>query len=93
MKQIVHVGSPIPEDEIREELGRAEAKFPLWPVDAIHGAAIVAEEAGEVVKAALHFSYDSGHIDDLRSELIQTAAMAIRFLAFIEKHRVSIFEE
>ena len=35
---------------IEEELIRARDKFPKWPVDPIHAAAIVSEEAGELVQ-------------------------------------------
>ncbi len=35
------------------ELRYAERKFPGWPEDPVHAAAILAEEAGELVKAAL----------------------------------------
>ena len=66
------------------EVLRAEEKFPCWPVDAVHGTAIMAEEAGEAVKAALDWHYGRGHIDQLRKELIQTAAMVVRGLLAID---------
>lgn len=72
---------------ILEELERAERKFPTWPDDVVHGVAIVAEEAGEAVKAALQYYYGSVfHADDLREELIQTAAMALSMLEYLECH-------
>lgn len=79
--------------EIREEMDRAEAKFPGWPVDPVHGAAIVAEEAGEALQAALDYFYGRSDERALRKELIQTAAMALRFLKnfdisiLAQKHR------
>lgn len=66
--------------EVCQEILRAEKKFPGWPADTVHGAAIVAEEAGEAVKAALDFHYGRGDERQLRKELIHTAAMAMRFL-------------
>lgn len=63
-----------------QELERAEAKHPAYPPDPIHAAAILAEEAGEVVKAALQFTYEGGTLVDMEKEAIQTGAMAIRFL-------------
>lgn len=63
------------------ELKRAEEKFPGWPRDPVHGAAIVAEEAGELQKAALDFYYDRHvGIDEMRKEAAHTAAMGLRFL-------------
>lgn len=67
--------------EIEKELERAKAKFPGWPsLQPIHCAAIVAEEAGELVQAALQFEYEGGDKENMKSEAIQTAAMCIRFL-------------
>ena len=67
---------------ILAELERAEAKFPKWPTDWIHAAAIVAEEAGELTRASLKLTYEDRTLSfhDLETEAIQTAAMAIRFL-------------
>lgn len=65
---------------LNEEMERAKAKFPWWPEDQIHAAAIVAEEAGELLRAALQCKYENGSIEKVRKEAIQTATMAIRFL-------------
>lgn len=62
------------------DLDSAQEKFPEWPKDHIHKAAIVAEEAGELVQAALKHTYEGGRYYDMHSEALQTAAMAIRFL-------------
>ncbi len=62
------------------ELYRAEEKHPEWPEDVIHRAAIVAEESGELVQAALQNVYESGSKEHMIEEAIQTAAMALRFL-------------
>ena len=40
-------------EEILTELNRARTKFPTWPGDPIHAAAVVAEESGELVQASL----------------------------------------
>lgn len=64
------------------ELKKAEEKFPGWPTDPIHAAAIVAEEAGELVQAAIDFTYSDdlpGHWQ-MEEEAAQCAAMGIRFL-------------
>ncbi|MGW8257953.1 MAG: hypothetical protein ACWGMZ_10745, partial [Thermoguttaceae bacterium] len=65
---------------ISDELKRAKAKWPGWPTDPVHAAAIVAEEAGELVQAALQCTYEGSHSQKMVDEAIQVAAMAIRFL-------------
>lgn len=65
---------------ITAELAKAKVKFPEWPTDPIHAAAIVAEESGELTRAALQFEYQHGNRVAMFDEAIQTAAMAIRFL-------------
>ena len=68
-------------DLIFAELKKAEDKFPGWPDDPVHGAAILAEEAGELVKASLDFYYGRyDEIDLMEKEAAQVGAMAIRFL-------------
>lgn len=68
--------------DILAELQRAGAKFPTWPVDPIHAATVVGEEAGEILKETLQAVYEphKGTMDHARAEAIQTAAMAIRFV-------------
>ncbi len=64
---------------IWEELQLAQKKFPKWPTDHIHGAAIVGEEAGEILKAALQLTYEGSSSSDVIKETIQTATMSFRF--------------
>lgn len=66
--------------DILNELERAETKFPTWPDNIIEQAAIVSEESGELIRAALQVKYEGGNIEDCRKEAVQTAAMCIRFL-------------
>jgi hypothetical protein len=63
-----------------EELAKAEYLHPKWPKDEIHAAAIVGEEAGELIRASLQNTYGGGKVSAMRKEAIQTGAMAIRFL-------------
>lgn len=72
---------------IISELETAKLKFPLWPDDPIHAAAIVAEESGELVRATVRHVYEEGPEDEIQTEAIQTAAMCIRLLeAFDSNH-------
>lgn len=67
--------------DILKEVERAETLHPNWPNDPIHGAAIVGEESGELIKAAIDFEYHSSPAADMETEAIQVAATAIRLLA------------
>ena len=62
------------------EVNRAKEIHPEWPDDVIHAVAIVAEESGEAVRAALNYAYHGGAKKDIKTELIQTAATCIRAL-------------
>ena len=73
---------------IARELIRAQQKHPGWPNDPVHAAAVVAEEAGELVQACLDMTYGvpPGHprhfeIEDAAfNEAVQVGAMAVRFM-------------
>ncbi|UOE48012.1 hypothetical protein MTO98_26735 [Mucilaginibacter sp. SMC90] len=67
-------------NEVIIEVNRAERKHPEWPEDKIHAAAIVGEESGELVRAALQHKYEGGGVEEIRREAIQTAATCIRLL-------------
>lgn len=67
--------------KINIELGKAKKKHPNWPHDLLHQIAIVNEESGEATKAVLHYAYENGSEEDIKKELIQTAAMCIRMLS------------
>ena len=62
------------------EIERAESKFPGWPQDPVHAAAVVVEESGELMQAALNHTYHWAKAENMEAEAVQTAAMAIRFL-------------
>jgi len=72
---------------ILKELRKAEEKHPIWPLDLIHSVAIVNEESGEAIKAALNHTYENKPLSDVVNELIQTGAMVIRCLNNIEKFK------
>lgn len=66
---------------IDAEVERARKKHPTWPKgDPLFAAAIVMEEAGELMRAAVQFRGEGGALELCDEEAIQTAAMCIRFL-------------
>lgn len=65
---------------IRDELYKAEHKHPTYPDDIFKQLAIMNEEAGETTKACLHYIDEGGTLEDVKKELIQTAAMCVRML-------------
>jgi hypothetical protein len=67
-------------DAILKELERAEKLHPTWPMSTVDQVAIMMEEAGESIRAALNYKYHGGSIDEVRTELIQTGAMCVRCL-------------
>ena len=72
-------------DLVLTELARAERLHPDWPTDLVHAAGIVAEESGELIRAALRFQYrEGGTLEDVRTEAVQTATTAIRLLMNLE---------
>lgn len=78
---------------VMKELDRAKTKFPSWPTDPIHAAAIVQEEAGELVRAVLQWTYECDRRTEAEDEAIQTAAMAIRFLLHFRDYRTRESEQ
>jgi NTP pyrophosphatase (non-canonical NTP hydrolase) len=63
------------------ELESAKKKFPkMESYDIVHQVAVMNEEAGESIKAALQLYYEKGTIEELKKELIQTGAMVFRIL-------------
>lgn len=68
---------------IEAELQRAKRKHPEYPDNVFKQVAIISEEAGEVAKVALQYHDEGGSLDNLRAELIQTAAMCMRMLEYL----------
>ncbi len=62
------------------EVKRAREKFRWWPDDYITAAAIVGEESGELLKAALQERFEAQPRSAIHKEAVQTAAMCIRLL-------------
>jgi NTP pyrophosphatase (non-canonical NTP hydrolase) len=70
------------------ELDRATRKFPTWPTDPLHAVAVLGEEAGELTKAVLQAVYEphKSTPEDVATEAIQTAAMALRFIDSLPRY-------
>lgn len=66
--------------EIAEELKRARKKHPNYPEDLFRKLAILSEELGEVTMAVNDYDDGLDTLPHIREELIQTAAMCVRFL-------------
>lgn len=66
---------------VLNELIAAKRQWPDWPTDLIHAAAVVAEEGGELLKAANDARYKGSDPDLCKAEAEQTAVTAIRFIA------------
>ena len=75
----------ITQGEIMKELLKAEEKFPWWPEDIIHAAAILQEECGELIRASLQYYYQGGSIEKVKKEMLQTGAMVFRFAIGLEQ--------
>lgn len=73
---------------INEELKRAKRNYPQWPDHVVARAAIVGEEAGELLQAALEIKYEPSkkgrtkeqQMECMKKEAVQVAVTAIRFL-------------
>lgn len=73
-------------DQIAAEVARAKLKFPTWPTDPLHAVCVLGEEFGELMKATLEHTYEpeKSSAADVRKEAVQTAAMALRFIASLD---------
>lgn len=73
---------------VYSELTSAIEKFPTWPTDPLHALAVLGEEFGELTKDVLQMSYEPGktNAENVRKEAIQTAAMALRFVASLDAY-------
>ena len=76
------------------EIKRAEKLHPNYPADHLRRTAIMVEEAGEALKAAVTLTRQDSPasryeflVSDLVTELIHTTAMAFKQLIAMEKER------
>ncbi len=74
--------------DVAAEVARATTKFPTWPTDPIHAFAVLGEEFGELQKDVLQLTYEphKTSAENLKTEAVQTAAMAIRFYMSLDRY-------
>lgn len=65
---------------ILHELDHAQAMHPECPKHNVIRAAIIGEETGELIKAALEHEFEKGRFYNMHKEAVQVGAMALRFL-------------
>ena len=76
--------------EVFKELLHAVEKHPDFVIGIVDQVAVVSEEAGEAIQAALQFKYENGSAGAVRKELIQTAASCIRCLLHLPEDKPAI---
>lgn len=81
--------------EVEDEQRRATIKFPTWPTDPLHALAILGEEFGELTKAMLQLTYEPHKTTaaEVRTEAIQTAAMALRLAMSLDVYKYQPSEQ
>lgn len=67
-----------------DELNRAYSKHPEWPRNVFMGLAIISQELGEAYQAALRAAFVGGDHEAVSKEVVQVAAMALRFLCNLD---------
>lgn len=82
-------------DSILQEVERATRKFPTWPTDPLHALAVLGEEFGELTKEVVQFTYEPHKTtrENVRTEAIQTAAMALRFALSLDAYQYTPREQ
>lgn len=73
-------------DDILAEVARAEQKHPkFYDKPKSHRMNVLGEEYGEACQALVQYDEDGKPLDRVRTELIQTAAVCIRFLESLDR--------
>lgn len=75
--------------DVLDEMNKAADKHPVWPTSPVERAAIVSEEAGEVIREANHIREGCGDPELLKKELIQTIGTCMRMLVIMERDEIN----
>lgn len=67
-------------NQVKYEHIRATVLHPAWPTNPIHQAAILCEETGELVRAALRVTFEGADWSEVVTECVQSGAMAMRIV-------------
>lgn len=81
--------------DVLAEVERATRKFPTWPTDPLHALAVLGEEFGELTKDMLQLTYEphKTSTENVRTEAMQTAAMALRLYMSLERYEYKACEQ
>lgn len=81
--------------DVLAEVERATRKFPTWPTDPLHALAVLGEEFGELTKDMLQLTYEphKTSTENVRTEAMQTAAMALRLFMSLERYEYKACEQ
>lgn len=81
--------------DVLAEVERATRKFPTWPTDPLHALAVLGEEFGELTKDMLQLTYEphKTSTENVRTEAMQTAAMALRLYMSLEGYEYKACEQ
>jgi NTP pyrophosphatase (non-canonical NTP hydrolase) len=71
---------------IRYERGLQDAKWGVQDHPLMTWLGILAEEFGEAAKEINEFHFRDGNIGNMRDELVQTAAVAVAMIEYIDRH-------
>lgn len=93
LEQVRQLNSNMP--TVLAEVDRAMRKFPTWPTDPLHALAVLGEEYGELTQAVLQTTYEphKSNTGDVRTEAVQVAAMALRFIASLDRYSYARCEQ
>jgi len=76
------------EIDVHQERIRQDEKWGTQNHNLMTWLGILAEEFGEAAKEINEFHFREAWVEDIRAELIQTAAVAIAMVEYIDRHSV-----